>query len=112
MGPPPATNPTPTSHCDRTAFSRLAKLMSQASAISLPFPVARPRIMAMLETTGCAGQAHQDVRPRLQSPLGLAADRSDPPALRENRVIEKETFNGAVKDHNLELFVRFERLGR
>src|SRR5207248_10128507 len=35
IGPPPATRPTPTSHCDRTAFSRLAKLMSQASAISL-----------------------------------------------------------------------------
>ncbi len=48
MGPPPATRPTPTSHFDRTAFSRLAKLMSQARAISLPFPVARPRIEAIV----------------------------------------------------------------
>ena len=51
MGPPPATRPTPTSHCDKSAFSRLAKLMSQASASSLPFPVARPRISA-IETNG------------------------------------------------------------
>ena len=51
IGPPPATRPTPTSHCDRSAFSRLAKLMSQAKAISLPFPVARPRIKA-IDTTG------------------------------------------------------------
>jgi hypothetical protein len=33
------------------AFSRLAKLMSQASVISLPLPVARPRIKA-IDTTG------------------------------------------------------------
>jgi Pyridoxal-phosphate dependent enzyme len=65
MGPPPATRPTPTSHCDKSAFSRLAKLMSQASASSLPFPVARPRISA-IEMNG-ARQAHQDVRPCLQA---------------------------------------------
>src|ERR1700721_2261535 len=51
MGPPPATIPTPTSHCERIAFSRLAKLMSQASVISLPLPVARPRMRA-IEATG------------------------------------------------------------
>src|SRR6516162_7851825 len=51
MGPPPATMPTPTSHCDRIAFSRLAKLMSHASVISLPFPVARPRMQA-IDTNG------------------------------------------------------------
>jgi hypothetical protein len=33
------------------AFSRLAKLMSQASVISLPLPVARPRMRAM-DATG------------------------------------------------------------
>jgi hypothetical protein len=33
------------------AFSRLAKRMSQASASSLPTPVARPRIEA-IDTTG------------------------------------------------------------
>jgi hypothetical protein len=33
------------------AFSRLAKLMSQVSVISLPLPVARPRMTAM-EATG------------------------------------------------------------
>ena len=69
IGPPPATRPTPTSHCDRTAFSRLAKLMSQASASSLPLPVARPRISA-IETNGArvrrtstSGQASRPVGP-------------------------------------------------
>jgi hypothetical protein len=38
-------------HCEMMAFSRLAKLMSQASVISLPLPVARPRMSAM-EATG------------------------------------------------------------
>ena len=51
MGPPPATIPTPTSHCEMMAFSRLAKLISQAKVISLPLPVARPRMRAM-EATG------------------------------------------------------------
>jgi hypothetical protein len=51
IGPPPATIPTPTSHCEMMVFSRLAKLMSQANVISLPLPVARPRIRAM-EATG------------------------------------------------------------
>ena len=65
MGPPPATMPTPTSHCEMMVFLRLAKLMSQASVISLPLPVARPRIRAM-EATG-AGQPHEKVRPRRQT---------------------------------------------
>ena len=43
--------PTPTSHCEMIAFSRLANAMSQASVISLPLPVARPRIRA-IDTTG------------------------------------------------------------
>ena len=51
MGPPPATMPTPTSHCEMMVFSRLANAMSQASVISLPLPVARPRIRA-IEATG------------------------------------------------------------
>ncbi len=51
MGPPPATIPTPTSHWEMMVFSRLAKLMSQANVISLPLPVARPRMRAM-EATG------------------------------------------------------------
>jgi DNA-binding NarL/FixJ family response regulator len=51
MGPPPATIPTPTSHWEMMVFSRLAKLMSQARVISLPLPVARPRIRA-IEATG------------------------------------------------------------
>src|SRR5579883_413683 len=80
MGPPPATRPTPTSHCDRRVFSRLAKLMSQASAISLPLPVARPRIRA-IDTTGMrvmrtrmSGQASSPVGPcgRLVRSLRLA----------------------------------------
>ncbi|MNN01628.1 hypothetical protein D3C81_1142530 [compost metagenome] len=51
MGPPPGTKPAPISNCESTAFSRLANRMSQASASSLPTPVARPRIDAM-DTTG------------------------------------------------------------
>src|SRR3989475_5320742 len=51
IGPPPGTRPAPTSNCDRMAFSRLAKRMSQARASSLPIPVARPRIDA-IDTTG------------------------------------------------------------
>ena len=53
IGPPPGTRPAPTSHCDRIAFSRLARRMSLASASSLPTPVARPRIEAM-DATGAA----------------------------------------------------------
>src|SRR5437016_5559212 len=70
MGPPPATRPTPTSHCDRTASSRLAKLMSHARAISLPFPVARPRIKAIdtkgarVRRTRMSGHASRPVGPR------------------------------------------------
>ena len=51
IGPPPGTMPAPTSHCDRMAFSRLAKRMSHARANSLPTPVARPRIDA-IDATG------------------------------------------------------------
>ena len=48
---PPGTRPAPTSNCDKMAFSRLANRMSQASASSLPIPVARPRTNA-IDTTG------------------------------------------------------------
>ena len=51
MGPPPATIPTPTSHCEKIGFSRLAKLTSHARVISLLLPVARPR-MSATEATG------------------------------------------------------------
>ena len=51
LGPPPGTRPAPTSHCDKMAFSRLAKRISLASDSSLPTPVARPRIAA-IDTTG------------------------------------------------------------
>jgi hypothetical protein len=50
MGPRPGTRLTPTSQCDRIGRSRLAKCRSQAGAILLPDPVARPRIEAMLTT--------------------------------------------------------------
>jgi hypothetical protein len=46
-----ATIPTATSDCDRMAVSRLAKLISLASVISLPLSVSRPRMRAM-ETSG------------------------------------------------------------
>ena len=69
IGPPPGTSPAPTSHCDRMAFSRLAKRMSLASASSLPTPVARPRIIT-IDTTGArlkrasmSGSACKPVRP-------------------------------------------------
>src|ERR1700723_3723675 len=99
MGPPPATRLTPTSHCDRTAFSRLAKLMSQARAISLPFPVARPRIKAIVATG--ARQAHEDVRPRLQprGPLGYARQILE--LGQEIAVVQEESFDRALEDHDL-----------
>src|ERR1700722_1281954 len=77
--PPPGTRPAPTSHCERTALSRLANRMSLASASSLPTPVALPRIEAM-ETTGArlrrasiSGSAWRPVRPggmRVESSSG------------------------------------------
>ena len=69
MGPPPATRPTPTSHCEKTAFSRLAKLMSAAKVISLPLPVARPADQGNRHK-GRASQAYQDIRPPPPSPVG------------------------------------------
>ena len=70
IGPPPGTSPAPTSHCERIAFSRLAKRMSQASDSSLPTPVARPRMEAMdttgarLSRTSMSGNACRPVGPR------------------------------------------------
>src|SRR5260221_14331365 len=58
MGPPPATKPTPTSHCDRHVFSRLAKLMSLACRAP---PDQSDR------HDGHARYADEYVRPRLQS---------------------------------------------
>jgi hypothetical protein len=100
IGLPPATSPTPTSHCDKRAFSRLAKLMSQASASSLPFPVARPRISA-IETNGGARQAHQDVGPCLEAGRTLR-DAGQILELREEvRVIKKDAVDGTFEDHHL-----------
>ena len=90
IGPPPGTRPAPTSHCDRIAFSRLARRMSLASASSLPTPVARPRIEAMDATgarlrrasmSGSARHRRGDLHYRLPAVrhLGrLQGSRADP----------------------------------
>ena len=68
MGPPPATMPTPTSHCEIRAFSRLTNVMSDANNISLPLPVARPRIFEM-NTTG-AWVTRTSMSGHASSPVG------------------------------------------
>src|ERR1700736_5085511 len=107
MGPPPATSPTPTSHCDRTAFSRLAELMSPASGISLPFPVPPPPLKANRHQ-GRASQPHQDVRPRLQAGGALRYAGQFLEFCEEIGVIKKEAFDSTLKDDNLNLLVGFE----
>ena len=47
LAPAPGTTPPPTSNCARTALSRDAKRMSQASRSSQPWPRARPRSLAI-----------------------------------------------------------------
>src|SRR5580700_9688576 len=94
MGPPPATIPTPTSHCERMAFSRLAKLMSQASVISLPLPVARPRMRAM-EATGTRVS-----RARKSGQVGKPGQ--------EIGVIQEVVVDRAVEDHDPDLLVGLE----
>jgi hypothetical protein len=107
MGPPPATRPTPTSNCDKTAFSQLAKLMSQASASSLPFLVARPRITA-IETNG-ARQAHQDVGPCLEAGWTLRDAGQILDLGEEVGVIQKEAVDGSLEDHHLHSVLVLER---
>src|SRR5208282_5579413 len=103
MGPPPATMPTPTSHCEMTVFSRLAKLMSQASVISLPLPVARPRMRAIDATgkrvrrTRKSGQGGKPVVPSGSEVIFNLG--------REIRVIQEVVFNRAVEDHDPDLLV-------
>src|ERR1700683_1174347 len=96
MGPPPATIPTPTSHWEMMVFSRLAKLMSQASVISLPLPVARPRISAMEATGKCARRTSKLAHARL---LG-----------REVGVIQEVVLDRAVEDHHPHLLVGLQRV--
>jgi len=82
MGPPPATIPTPASHCERMVLSRLAKLMSQASAISLPFPVARSRhdgALPLIATHGWSGSIIEELKiiqplTNMTAHCGTAAD--------------------------------------
>src|ERR1700720_1253689 len=85
MGPPPGTNPAPLSHCDRSAFSRLAKRMSLARDSSLPTPVARPRIDtidttgARLRRTSMSGNADQQqllALPRAEE-IGITLSEED-----------------------------------
>ena len=106
MGPPPATRPTPTSHCERIAFSRLAKLMSQARASSLPFPVARPRIMAIVAKG--ERQAYENIRPRFESGGPLRYTGQILEFGEEIAVVEEESFDGAVEYHDLDLLVGLE----
>src|SRR5438876_3475035 len=107
MGPPPATRPTPTSHCDRTARSRLAKLMSHARAISLPFPVARPPDRGDRHE-GRSSQAHEDVRPRFETGRPLRQVGQILELGEEVGVIQKIAFDSTFKDHDLHILVSFE----
>ena len=107
MGPPPATIPTPTSHCEMMAFSRLAKLMSQASVISLPLPVARPRMRAM-DATGKrvrrarkSGQGGKPVGPGRHGSQVLELGR-------EIGVIQEVIVDRAVEDYDPDLLVGLE----
>src|SRR5438270_5323219 len=108
IGPPPGTMPAPTSKCDRIAFSRLAKRMSQAKASSLPTPVARPRIDAIEHGRGPA-QAHQHIREGLQT----CWSRWQTGCLfnfREEIVVSHEkSVDRAVEDDNFEILVGFDR---
>jgi hypothetical protein len=61
------------------AFSRLAKLISQARVISLPLPVARPRMRAM-EATGRRVRRREEVPAKAISLWDPPALRSDPQA--------------------------------
>src|SRR6202020_2735270 len=94
IGPPPATRPTPTSHCDRTAFSRLAKHITQAKAISLPLPVARPRIAAL--------DTHENVGPCFQAGRALRNTGQIFERCRKIAVVQEESFDSAIENHDLE----------
>jgi hypothetical protein len=78
-------------------FSRLAKLMSHASVISLPLPVARPR-MSAIEATG-------KVRPCLQAGGALRYAGQVLELGREIGVIQKVVLDRAVEDHHPDLLV-------
>src|SRR5262245_13759653 len=108
IGPPPGTRPAPTSHCERMAFSRLAKRMSLASASSLPTPVALPRIEAM-ETTGArlrrtsmSGSAWRPVRPG-----GIRVEILE----RREKIVmrEKEAIDGTIEHNDLHMLIRLDR---
>src|ERR1700678_1908967 len=108
IGPPPGTTPAPTSHCERTALSRLANRMSLASASSLPTPVALPRIEAM-ETTGA--------RLRRASMSGSAwrpgPSRRDACGILKRRekivVREKEAIDSTIEHNDLHMLIRLDR---
>src|SRR5205823_3142347 len=108
IGPPPGTTPAPTSKCDKMAFSRLAKRMSQARASSLPTPVARPRIDAIdtaearLRRTSISGRGCKPVGPGGR--LGCLFN------FREEIVVSHEkSVDRAVEDDNFEILVGFDR---
>ena len=108
IGPPPGTRPAPTSHCDRMAFSRLAKRMSLASASSLPTPVARPRIDGDRHDRRAA-EARQHVGQRLQAGRPGGSERRSSELGEEVVVGEEEAFDRAVEDHDLHVGIGLER---
>ena len=94
----PATNPhLPTSHCEIIVFSRLAKLMSQASVISLPFPVARTTDGAAMEATGNRTRRGEKIRPGRQPRLGPPALTSILQSGREIGVIQEVVIDRACR---------------
>src|SRR3954464_7719277 len=107
IGPPPAITRPPTSHCESTAFSRLTNVMSHASAISLPLPVARPRIDASTRPAQC--EANEDVRPRLEAGRALRDALQVLEVGVEVAMIQEEAIDGALEDHDLHLLIGFDR---
>jgi hypothetical protein len=79
MGPPPATSPTPTSHCDKRALSRLAKLI------------------------------HQNVGPCLEAGRTLRDAEQILDVREEVGVIQKEAVDGTFEHHHLQSVVVLER---
>src|SRR3954453_2721867 len=128
IGPPPATRPTPTSHCEKSAFSRLAELLSQARARPLPLPGPRSageaHVAGERELTAVAGrsppdqrdrnergarQAHQDVGPCLEAGRTLRDAGQILEVREEVGVIQKEAVDRTFEDHHLHSVVVLER---
>jgi len=98
-----------TFHCERTAGSRPAKLISQASASSPSLPVAHLRIDAIKATGGCVTRARMCGHV-LRFVSCLAGHWPSPRTSRGNRNGSKKIFGRAFEDQGLELLVGLEHI--